>query len=121
MDYSTASTIINETYGHQANMLTTNLCSDAIITLAKLFKEQNIKRQINDDTITRLSAMDPNKQCGYLANPLLQLILSKFISGNPIGCSPVLHMPIQGKTSNKPNTNEKPDQSPNPDPIPEPE
>ena len=73
MNYNDAINLVKIDYGLQANDIIKSLSEDAIITLGQLHN-QNIKRQINSGTLVRLSAMEPRKQAGYLANPLLEFM-----------------------------------------------
>jgi hypothetical protein len=74
MNYTEACDIVKTNYT-QHDLLITQLCTQSIITLAQLYK-QNIKRNISPYTIERLSKMAPHEQSGYIANPLLQFCLS---------------------------------------------
>ncbi|QKF93993.1 hypothetical protein QKU48_gp0535 [Fadolivirus algeromassiliense] len=71
MNYTHAKNVVILNYPLNATKLIESLSQEAIITLAGLCN-QNVKRIINDNTIIRLSTMEPYKQCGYLSNPFLQ-------------------------------------------------
>jgi len=119
MNYDNAKTIIEETYSTQSNMLFTKLSQDAIITLANLYKNQNIKRQMTDATILRLSAMEPHRQCGFLTNPFLEFIIGRCCTPNTATtAAPSVSTPTN-KTETK--VNVKPDVKPVPKPEPEPD
>ena len=76
MDFDQSKNIIRETYGTQADKLINKLCSGAICTLADLSKK-NVIRTFSDITIDNLSQMEPHRQCGFIANPLIEFILGR--------------------------------------------
>lgn len=78
MDYSTATECIKLHYTTQYDLLIKNLCQDAIITLGNLCKE-HIQRPMSNETIKRLSVMEPDRQCGWIANPLIQSIIDSYV------------------------------------------
>ena len=126
MNYNEAVILVRNDYGSQADDIIKSLCEEAIITLGQLNK-QNVKRQINNFTLARLSAMEPHKQAGYLANPLLQFMLERCISDiqNP----PTVSVPEhnvnvtnnKNKNKNKNVTPVEPKPEPKPTPKPDPE
>ncbi len=115
MNYTDAVTIVQAAYGSQADLILKKLCEESIITLAKL-SGQNILRQMTDATIHRLSAMEPHRQSGFIANPLLAFVMDnctrQILEKKPIATK-------SGKNNLKPNI--KPDPKPVPTPEPEPD
>jgi len=78
MDYSAATECVRLHYTSQYDLLIKNLCQEAIITLGDLCK-QHVQRQFLNDTVKRLSAMEPHRQCGWIANPFLQSIIDNYV------------------------------------------
>ena len=120
MEYSEAVVVVNANYGPQATKITSSLSEETIITLASLCKSNN-KRNMTDFTIDRLSVMEPYRQCGFVANPLLQWLLD---SATFSACAPSQTVPEPQQNNvpsndKKPESNKKPEKKPEPEPEPE--
>ncbi len=76
MNYDNAVKLIKNNYNTQEKLIISSLSYDAIITLGKL-QTQNINRTMTDQTILKLSSMQPHQQAGYLSNPLLQFMIQQ--------------------------------------------
>lgn len=121
MDYSAASECVKLNYRSQYNLLLNSLCQDAIITLSDLC-DQRMQRELSNETIKKLSLMEPHQQCGYITNPLLQYMIDSYISSviNTSGSTTKSNTSITIDTTIKPDNKPKPE-PPKPAPKPEPE
>jgi hypothetical protein len=106
MDYTEACDIVKSNYT-QYDVLISQLCTQSIITLGQLYK-QNIKRNMSPYTIDRLAKMAPHEQAGYIANPLLQFCLSveppKYESVDSLISKPKTKKVVEKKEDSKQNT-----------------
>ncbi len=76
MNYENAVKLVEKVYTENYKLILLNLSTDAIITLANL-QNQNITRTMTNETILKLSSMQPHQQVGYLSNPMLQFMIEQ--------------------------------------------
>ena len=118
MNYQDAVVIVKNNYSSQIDLLTKSLSPEAIITLAQLCN-QNINRSFTDATIFRLSAMEPHRQSGFLANPFLEWIIGNCMTKAPQVPQPTATPNNISASKSNPNKNKKPEPEPTPEPEPD--
>lgn len=103
MNYQEAVVVVKDNYNSQATSLL-NLSEEAVITLANLCQE-NTKRHLTENTINRLSTMEPYRQAGYIANPFMEFLMDSIIASarSSVGSS----QPTTTSTTTVPSTNPK--------------
>lgn len=107
MNYSDAILIVKANYNTQSDLIISSLDPTAIVTLAKLCN-QKTNRTFTNATLTRLSAMEPHKQCGYLANPYLEWILGNVLASMQRPAQVITNTKV-GPKSKKTNTKVEPE------------
>lgn len=121
MDRSEIADIIKSNYSASQSAKLLNFSEEALVVLVSSCKE-NKKINLTDQSIDRLSTMEPCRQSGWLANPFMEYmmdrLLASFAMAGPVAVSAA---PVDNNTKPdvKPN-NKKPEPEPK-KPEPEPD
>ena len=117
MKYEEAVTIVQDTYHEQAEALISSLAPEAIIALARCAQE-NIRRDLTEESIEQLAEMEPHRQKGYIANPYMQNLMDTWLGQFSCGYCPSTATDDQAP---EPTADDEPVTKPKPEVDPEPE
>jgi len=76
MEFSDAVNIVKTNYSAELAAKLIKLSEDAVVILAKEC-QNNSRINLSDASIDRLMSMGPDRQCGYLVNPLLEFFMDR--------------------------------------------
>lgn len=80
MEFNESIEIIKTAYPNNAHKILSSLSPEAICTLASLYKNENVTRQMSDCTINKIATMEPHQQEGYITNPFLQYLIESYLA-----------------------------------------